>query len=115
MGNTRLGLKVSLDIPGEGFRFADMGAGRQKNVHHKLRPVRARKKLLLHLSKTGKCCDECSNTKDYGHPTEAERLGQKATVGAKKKARVGIFALGPAPVFDFLEQKKAQERRNCDR
>src|SRR5215475_15462939 len=107
MSNTRPNLKVPLDVPGEGFRFEDMGTGRQKKVHHKLRPVRARKKLLLHLSKACKRCDECSNTKDYGHPTEAERLGQKATVGAKKKARVGIFALGAATVFDFLKQKKA--------
>src|SRR6516162_8040652 len=115
MSNTRPSLKIPLDVPGEGFRFTDMGAGRQKNVHHKLRPVRARKKLLLHLSKAGKCCDECRDTKDDGHPTETEPLGQKATVSAKKKARVGIFALGAARPFDLLEQKKTQERCNCDR
>src|SRR5262245_57743052 len=115
MSNTPPSLKIPLDVPGEGFRFADMGAGRQKNVHHKLRPVRARKKLLLHLSKAGKCCDECRDTKDHGHPAERERLDQKATVSAKNKARVGIFALGAATEADLLEQKKTQERRNCDR
>src|SRR5215510_12882379 len=104
MSNTRPSLKIPLDVPGEGFRFADMGAGRQKNVHHKLRPVRARKKLLLHLSKAGERCDECRDTNDYGHPTEVERLGQKATVSAKKKARVRIFVLAAAVAVDLFEQ-----------
>src|SRR5262249_62080845 len=111
MSNTRLSLKIPLDIPSEGFRFADMGAGRQKNVHHKLWPVRARKKLLLHLSKAGKRCKECRDTNDYGHPTKAEPQSQKATVSAKKRAREGILARGAALACDLIEQTVLQERR----
>ena len=47
MGDAGLNLDVPLGRTGERLRFADVGAGRQEDVHHELRPGRGREEALL--------------------------------------------------------------------
>ena len=47
MGDAGQTLDVPLGRTGERLRFADVGAGRQEDVHHELRPGRGREEALL--------------------------------------------------------------------
>jgi hypothetical protein len=50
MGDTRLGLDEALDLAGERFGFADMGAGRQEGIHHELRPVAGKALITIQIN-----------------------------------------------------------------
>src|SRR5262249_3878711 len=112
MRDVRQALNVALDISGESLGFSDVGAGRKEDVHHELRPIRVGEKALLDPREAVKTWYESHDAENHGHPTEAKRQGQQASIVAEEKAGVRVFALlGPAARL-WLEQQVTQKGRH---
>ena len=114
MGDAGQSLDVPLDVAGERLRLADVGAGRQKDIHHELRPGRGREEALLDLGEAVERRDERHDAKDHHRPAEAERQHQQTAVDPERQAAVRIAAAG-CPTGDRLEEQVTQQRRDGDR
>ena len=115
MGDAGQALDISLDLPGECFGFADVGAGRQEGINHELRPRRRREKALVHFPVADRRRDKGQDTQDDHRPTEAERQNKEFAVELKQRPRVGVGAFGRPAGSIWLEQQIAQQRGGGDR
>ncbi len=114
VGDSGLGLDVFLDVPGEGLRIADMGAGRQKDVHHELRPGRGREEALIDLAESVERGGEQHDGHGQHGPAEAEGQNQQPAVAAEEEALVRIVIGGGRSRY-WREKEITQERSDRNR
>jgi hypothetical protein len=71
VGDAGPGLDVLLGGTGERLRLTDLGAGRQKDVHHELRPRRRREEALIDPGEADQRRDEQHDRKGHHRPAKA--------------------------------------------
>src|SRR5262249_37199182 len=87
-------LDVPFDITGECLRFADVSAGREKDIDHELRTRCGREKALVDLRESVQRGGKENERQGHNDPTISQRRSQKLTVFLKEKATVRIAVFG---------------------